>query len=84
MEARKTTYAPGGSDPGADSAAAGIADVPGIGLSASRVFLPDADWVRLRLEDANIAFAEGRYEAMQRCLDLANAMMRYLELEAQS
>lgn len=81
MEAPTTTYAPGGSDPGADSAAAGIADVPGIGLSA-RTYLPDASWVRLRLEDANIAFAEGRYEAMQRCLDLANAMMRYLELEA--
>lgn len=64
-------------------AAAGTADVPGTGLSA-RTFMPSMDWVRLRLEDANIAFVEGRYEAMQRCLDLANGMMRYLELQART
>lgn len=89
MATLETPYAPSGSDGGADNAAAGGSLTPP-GLSAyewniiaavaDASYEPHALWVKLRLEDANEAFARSDYDKARLATDLADSMMRYLEL----
>ncbi len=82
--------APTGSDGGAFDAAAGDSlTLPGLSaeewaklvLAIDRAtYEPSRLWVKLRLEDANEAFADNNLDKARLATDLADGMMRYLEL----
>lgn len=76
-----TTYAPTGSDGGVSEAAAGAVPLPG---QSAEPFLPSLAWARVRVADANEALVMHRYKEMRAHLDVAHAIMRFLELEARS
>ena len=77
-----TTYAPTGSDGGvSDAAAGGSLTPPG---QSAEPFLPSLAWARVRVADANEALVMGRYEEMRAHLDMARAIMRFLELQAKA
>lgn len=87
-----TTFAPTGSDGGfSDAAAGGSLTPPGQSATGTyhrtpsfNSFRPELHWVSFRLTEANEATACGYHEDAHRLVGLANAMMRYLDMQAKA